>query len=88
MIDLIAATTSTKGLKVHARLDETTYPRGVKVPDTQLAAVNLTRDEFHCEWNYTINPTATELTLPYRRSREREVSGHAWFIGGLRRGDG
>ncbi len=56
VIDLIAATTSTTGLKVHARLDENTYPRGIKVPDKQLAAVNLTRDDFHGEWNYTVSP--------------------------------
>ena len=58
VIDLIAATTSTKGLKVHARLDENEYPRGVKISDAQLAAVNLTRDDFHGEWNYRIKPTA------------------------------
>ncbi len=56
VIDLIAATTSTNGLTVHARLDENHYQRGVKVPDAQLAAVNLTRHEFHGEWNYTIAP--------------------------------
>jgi len=57
VIDLIAATTSTKGLTVHARLDENDYPRGIKISDRQLAAVNLTPDAFHGEWNYTINPT-------------------------------
>jgi len=57
IISLIAATTSTKGLVVHAELDESTYERGVKVTDAELAAVDLTRDEFHGEWNYTIKPT-------------------------------
>ena len=57
VIDLIAATTSTKGLTVHARLDENEYPRGVKISDEQLAAVNLSPDGFHGEWNYTIKPT-------------------------------
>jgi len=57
IISLIGATTSTKGLKVHAQLDENIYPRGVKVTDAELAAVNLTRHEFHGEWNYTIKPT-------------------------------
>ncbi|HVC07859.1 MAG TPA: hypothetical protein VND98_09785, partial [Solirubrobacterales bacterium] len=40
-----------------AELDENTYERGIKVSDAELAAVNLTRDEFHGEWNYTIGPT-------------------------------
>ena len=40
------------------RLDERSYPKGTKVSDAQLAAVNLTGDPFHPEWNYTINPRA------------------------------
>ena len=53
---MIAATTSTAGLKVYARLDENEYQRGVKISDTELAAVNISRDEYHGEWNYTITP--------------------------------
>ena len=53
---MIAATTTEAGLKVRAELDEKKYPKGVKVSDAQLAAVNLTRHAFHGEWNYTIAP--------------------------------
>ena len=56
VVSLIGATTSTKGLKVYAQLDENTYERGIKITDAQLAAVNLTPDEFHGEWNYTVSP--------------------------------
>ncbi len=56
IISLIAATTTRSGLSVHARLDERAYPKGIKITDAQLAAVNLTGDPFHPEWNYTINP--------------------------------
>jgi transposase len=56
IIDLIAATTTSTGLKVYARLDERSYPNKVKVSDAQLAAVQIDRDPFHPEWNYTINP--------------------------------
>jgi hypothetical protein len=56
IVSLIAATTSTKGLVVHAELDQRTYERGVKVTDAQLAAINTTRHDFHGEWNYTIKP--------------------------------
>lgn len=55
-MSLIGATTSTAGLKVYAQLDESAYERGVKVPDAALAAVNLTKDAFHGEWNYVIKP--------------------------------
>jgi Rhodopirellula transposase DDE domain len=62
IIQLIAATTTEAGLKVRAELDEKKYPKGVKVSDAQLAAINLTRHTFHGDWNYTI--------LPVRRRRD------------------
>jgi transposase len=49
IIDLIAATTNSSGLKVYARLDPATYQKGIKVTAKQLAAVNLTRHAFHGE---------------------------------------
>lgn len=57
MIDLIAATTTTTGLEVYARLDDRAYETSIRVSDEQLAAVNIKRDTFHGEWNYTITPT-------------------------------
>jgi hypothetical protein len=60
IINLIAATTTTTGLKVYAQLDERTYEKGITVTDEQLAAVNITRDHFHGDWNYTITPTLTQ----------------------------
>jgi len=56
IINLIAATTTSTGLEVYARLDPNEYPK-VEVTDAELAAVNLTRDAFHGEWNYTIKPS-------------------------------
>ncbi len=57
MIDLISSTTTSTGLKVYARLDENEYPTKLKVTDEQLAAVQIERDNFHPEWNYTIIPS-------------------------------
>jgi hypothetical protein len=57
IVQLIAATTTDTGLKVRAELDENKYPKGVKISDTQFAAVNLSRHSFHGDWNYTISPT-------------------------------
>ena len=57
IINSIAATTTTTGLKVFARLDEHEYPKRVEVSDEELAAVNFTPDPFHPEWNYTITPS-------------------------------
>jgi hypothetical protein len=56
VINSIAATSTSTGLKVYARLDERDYPRQIQVSDAELATVNLTRDTFHPEWNYTISP--------------------------------
>jgi len=58
IINLIAATTTRTGLRVYARLDEGSYPKGIKVSDADIATVNLTGDAFHPEWNYTIKPRA------------------------------
>ena len=56
IVNLIGATTTKTGLKVRAAIDPNTYPKGIKITDAQMAALNITRDEFHGEWNYTINP--------------------------------
>jgi hypothetical protein len=56
IINLIANTATRAGLKIRAELDAGTYPTGIKVTDEELAAVNLKRDRFHGEWNYSILP--------------------------------
>jgi hypothetical protein len=61
IVNLIAATTTKKGLVVRSRLDERIYPKGRRVSDKQLALVNLVPHAFHGEWNYTIRPTAELL---------------------------
>ena len=63
IVQLIAATTTDTGLKVRAELDENKYPKGVKVSDAQLAAVNLARHSFHGDWNYTISPSRKKFRL-------------------------
>jgi hypothetical protein len=44
IVNLIATTSTTKGLQVHSELDTHTYPAGTKVPDKQLAQVRLKRN--------------------------------------------
>ncbi len=60
IINLIAGTTTNTGLKVYAQLDDRAYEKGVEVTDAQLAAVNITRDQFHGEWNYSVTPPDTK----------------------------
>jgi transposase len=56
IVQLIASTTTETGLTVRAELDENKYPKGLRVTDAQLAAVNIYPHDFHGEWNYTIAP--------------------------------
>ena len=56
IVDLISATTTRTGLTVHCELDESHYPKGIVVSDERMAALNITRHDFHGEWNYTIHP--------------------------------
>jgi hypothetical protein len=54
IVQLIGATTTRQGLKVHAQRDLGTYPIGVKVSDQDLATVPIRPHDFHGAWNYTI----------------------------------
>jgi transposase len=56
IVNLISATTTKTGLEVACGMDSNSYPRGIKVTDKELKAVNLLKDSFHGEWNYTIKP--------------------------------
>jgi hypothetical protein len=56
IVNLIAATTTTAGLLVHSEIDAKTYPAGVKVSDKELSEINIHRDKFHGDWNYSIKP--------------------------------
>ena len=56
IVDLISATTTDTGLKVHCELDTNAYPKGITLSDDEMDAINITRAEFHGEWNYTIRP--------------------------------
>ena len=56
VVSLISDTTTQKGLKIKAALDENCYEKGIKISDEELAKVKLFRYKFHGEWNYKISP--------------------------------
>jgi transposase len=56
IINLIANTATQQGLIVKAELDTDSYPVGIKISDDELALVNISPENFHGEWNYTIAP--------------------------------
>ena len=56
VVELIAATTTKTGLKVESALDTRSYKKGIKVSKAAMKCLNITGDQFHPEWNYTVNP--------------------------------
>jgi len=56
IVNLIGHTKTKEGLKIHAKLDEETYSKGVKVSKSEYNAIRIIRDEFHGDWNYRIDP--------------------------------
>lgn len=56
ILQLIGATKTETGLTVTCDIDQNDYPRGIKVSDEEMAAINIERHAFHGEWNYTIRP--------------------------------
>ncbi|NCC62328.1 MAG: ISAzo13 family transposase [Verrucomicrobiae bacterium] len=63
IVNLIAATTTQKGLQVRAELDLNPYPKGIKVTDEEFETISIVRDEFHGEWNYTIVPKDKQINM-------------------------
>ena len=53
---LIVATTTRKGLEIHSELDDGEHPTRVKVGDERMAALSLSRDKLHGDWNDMIAP--------------------------------
>lgn len=56
VVNLIANTTTDKGLKVKAKADRNQYLKGIKISEEELAKVNIKKNEFRGEWNYIIFP--------------------------------
>ena len=59
VVNLIAKTTTAKGLTVTCRLDRRKYATGRRVTQAAMKQINLHPDRFHGEWNYVIRPHET-----------------------------
>src|ERR1700690_2314736 len=62
IVNLIAATTTSKGLKVKCVLDKNAYPKGIKIMKEEIEELGIIRDEFHGEWNYIFKPRNKDVT--------------------------
>ena len=56
IVNLIANTTTSKGLAINAKADKNQYAKGIKVTDEELKEINLTNKDFKGNWNYKITP--------------------------------
>jgi len=56
VVNLIGSTTTSKGLKITAKLDENTYETGISVSDEEFDSIAIEKCNFHEEWNYKIKP--------------------------------
>ena len=58
IVNLIASTRTTQGLRIRSELDKRRYPKGQKITDEQMASLRIRRHKFHGDWNYTFHPHA------------------------------
>jgi Rhodopirellula transposase DDE domain len=81
IVDLIAATTTETGWKVHCELDANSYPKGIVVSDDEMASLNIKRADFHGEWNYSIAPSnqSKKAVIASRTLRKDEGGALALF---------
>jgi transposase/flavodoxin len=54
VVNLIASTTTAKGLKIMCEIDNSHYEKGIKVSDDELQNINIIKADFHGDWNYNI----------------------------------
>jgi transposase len=59
VVELIAATTTPKGLKIKAERDTGRYEKGKTPTEAELESIRLVPDEFHGDWNYSIRPQSS-----------------------------
>jgi hypothetical protein len=57
VVSLISHAGTSKGLLIRAELDESGYPTGKTVSHEEMAKLNITREAFHGEWNYSMCPS-------------------------------
>jgi Rhodopirellula transposase DDE domain len=60
IVHLIGNTKTQMGLKIKAKLTRKKYPKGIKVLNAEMAALNLEPAKFHGDWNYQLRPHGSD----------------------------
>lgn len=61
IVDLIGNTRTAAGLRVKAKLDKRTYPKGIQITEAQMETLSIDRHTFKGDWNYALNPRTKHL---------------------------
>lgn len=56
VVELISKTKTNEGLEVHAWLDGSTYEKGIRVTNDEIAECMIKPNKFHGDWNYELRP--------------------------------
>ena len=62
IVNLIARTTTAKGLRVICRLDRRRYATGRRISDEEMESIKLEPNRFHGDWNYIIRPHRSRVS--------------------------
>lgn len=63
IVNLIASTRTKKGLEIKAAVDTTKYVKGLKISDAEMEALEIEKNSFHGEWNYTLKPRKNDQVI-------------------------
>jgi DDE family transposase len=76
VVQTIAATRTSRGLRVGAMLDPGDYPTGVAISKERFAALPLERHTVHGAWNYTLRPAAATPAAGEGTTGQRSSPAH------------
>ena len=63
IVNLIGSTKTKTGLKIQTAVDTSPYVKGIKITDAGMAALGIHKNDFHGEWNYTLNPVKIDHVI-------------------------
>src|SRR5215471_8957963 len=76
VVQTIAATRTSSGLRVEATLDPGDYPTGVAISKERFAALPLERHAVRGAWNYTLRPAAGAPSVSEATASQRSSPAH------------
>ena len=63
IVNLIGSTKTKTGLSIQTAVDINAYTKGIKITDKEMSALDIQKNDFHGEWNYTLNPISNDQVI-------------------------